>query len=252
MDPFDYTDVKVRPPIDVLSIFFNLLTLLVLMMICGVGLLILVVFINPHIGINPFPPPTLPALALLPTSTPTPQLSLPPTWTPTAVLHPTSTRPPRPTSTRVPTEPASTEAGTDATQEPAENMPFVIQPGNPVAIGNIAHPDLGCDWMGIAGQATGLDNSPVIGLMIQLGGELNGKKMVPVTLTGTAAQYGEGGYEFTLSEKPVSSKQTLWVQLMDQEGTPLSEKIYFDTFSDCEKALVLLNFNQVGEIIANQ
>jgi hypothetical protein len=32
---------------------------------------------------------------------------------------------------------------------------------------------------------------------------------------------------------------------MDQEGKPLSEKIYFDTFADCEKALVLVNFNQV-------
>jgi hypothetical protein len=245
MDPFEYTDVKVRPPIDVLSIFFNLLTLLVLSVTCGAGLLVFVLFINPYIPINPFPPPTLPALSALPTSTPTPELSLPPTWTPTAVVQPTSTRTPRTIPTRVPTEPAAAEADTGETQEPADNMPFVLQPGNPVAIANIAHPDRGCSWMGVAGQATGLDNSPIKGLMIQLGGVLNGKNMVPVTLTGTASQYGEGGYEFTLGEKPVVSNESLWVQLMDQEGKPLSEKIYFDTFADCEKALVLVNLNQV-------
>jgi hypothetical protein len=245
MDPFDYTDVKVRPPIDVLSLVFNLLTLLVVLLVCGVGMLILVVFINPYIALNPFPPPILPALVVLPTATPTPQLSLPPTWTPTAVLHPTSTRTPRPTPTKIPTEPASSAEPSGETPEASVRMQFVLQPGNPVAIANIGHPDLGCSWMGIAGQATGLDKSPVKGLLIQLGGALNGKNMVPVTLTGTASQYGEGGYEFTLSEKPVASNDSLWVQLLSQEGKPLSERVYFDTFSDCDKALILLNFNQI-------
>lgn len=241
MDSFDYTDVKVRPPIDVLSTLFNLLTLLVLLMTCGASMLVLVVFTNPYIGFNPFPPPTLPALVALPTPTPTPLISLPPTWTPTAVLHPTSTNTPLPTKTQVPTE----EAAAEATPEPAANMPFVLQPGNPVAIPNVGHPDLGCDWMGVAGQATGLNNAPVTGLMIQLGGVLDGEKMLPVTLTGTAAQYGEGGYEITLDTRPKASNESLWVQLLDKDGTPLSERVYFDTYAECAKALILVNFNQV-------
>jgi hypothetical protein len=252
MDPFEYTDVKVRPPIDVLSIFFNLLTLLVLTVTCSVGLLVAVVYINPYVGINPFPPPTLPAMVALPTSTPTPLISLPPTWTPTPYVEPTSTRTPRPTPTRVPTRPAITEEGEGAIPAASSKMPFALQPGNPVAIANIGHPDLGCSWMGVAGQVKGLDHSPIKGLMVQLGGVLNGKTMVPVTLTGVASQYGEGGYEFTLGDKPVASHESLWVQLLDQEGTLLSEKVYFDTYADCEKALILVNFNQVGELRANQ
>jgi hypothetical protein len=57
--------------------------------------------------------------------------------------------------------------------------------------------------------------------------------------------YGPGGYEFELGEGPVASTQTLWVQLLDQAMLPLSDKIYFDTFSECDKNLILINFNQV-------
>jgi len=35
------------------------------------------------------------------------------------------------------------------------------------------------------------------------------------------------------------------VQLLDQAGAPLSEKIYFETFEDCNRNLVFINFKQV-------
>jgi hypothetical protein len=241
MDSFDFSDAKVRPPINIQSLFFNLLTLMVLTMSCGAGLLVLLVFVNPQMSLNPFPPPPLPALVALPTSTPTPLISLPPTWTPTADLRPTSTMTAQPLVTGAPTDGTLEGAGSEL----EEGMPFVLQPGNPVAIANFSHPDLGCNWMGVAGQVIALDNVPIPGLMVQLGGVLDGNLMVPVTVTGTATQYGEGAYEFTLDSQPKASQKTLWVQLLDQDGNPLSEKIYFDTFEDCEKALVLVNFNQV-------
>ena len=64
-------------------------------------------------------------------------------------------------------------------------------------------------------------------------------------LRGALAQYGPSGYEFKLSDAPVDSIQNLYVQLLDQADLPLSEKFYFDTFNDCERNLVLVNFKQV-------
>jgi hypothetical protein len=102
--------------------------------------------------------------------------------------------------------------------------------------------------MGVAGQVFDLTGAPVTGLLIRLGGSLPGvddpKDML--SLTGTALNYGrEGYYEFTLADIPVVSKQSVWVQLVNQENTPLSEKIYFDTYESCDKNLVILNFKQV-------
>jgi hypothetical protein len=64
-------------------------------------------------------------------------------------------------------------------------------------------------------------------------------------MIGTATQYGQGGYEFTLAEKPVASDQSLWVQLFDQAMLPLSDKVPFSTYAECNKNLALVNFNQV-------
>jgi hypothetical protein len=59
---------------------WDILSVFVLMFAVGLGLLFAFVFIQPNNGVNPFPPPTLPASLILPSSTPTFR-SLPPTWT---------------------------------------------------------------------------------------------------------------------------------------------------------------------------
>jgi hypothetical protein len=66
-----------------------------------------------------------------------------------------------------------------------------------------------------------------------------------MTLTGIALNYGRAGYEFTLADKPIASNDMLWVQLLDQIGAPISEKVYFDTYAECEKNLIIINFKQV-------
>jgi hypothetical protein len=125
-------------------------------------------------------------------------------------------------------------------------MPFVLHEGDPVAIPNIAHPDLECNWMGVAGKAYNLSGAPIAqGLFIQLGGTLNGEPVDMLGMTGMATDYGPGGYEFTLADKPLASTQTLWVQLFDQAMIPLSDQFYFDTYADCDKNLILINFSQV-------
>jgi hypothetical protein len=124
-------------------------------------------------------------------------------------------------------------------------MPYQLQQGNPVAILNISHAELGCNWSGVGGQTIGLNKAPVVGLIVQLGGTLNGRTLEATTLTGTATQFGKGGYEFVLGTRPVASSQKLWVQLLNQEMIPISEKVFFDTFNECEKNLILISFNQV-------
>lgn len=92
-----------------------------------------------------------------------------------------------------------------------------------------------------------MNDAPVTGLIVRLGGTLPGITFPQpmLTLTGVALNYGPGGYEFPLAEKPIASKRSLWLQLLDQSGLPLSEKAYFDTYESCDKNLILINFKQV-------
>ena len=99
--------------------------------------------------------------------------------------------------------------------------------------------------MGVGGQVVDMQDAPIVGMTIKLKGTLNNQTYDMTGLTGTVLQYGTAGYEFTLSNKPAVSQQSLYVQLLDQAGLPLSAKVYFDTFNDCQKNLVLITFKQV-------
>lgn len=245
MDAFDYNDeLAVDNTKKNSGIIWNVLTVLVLLTVLCVVSVFLLVFINPNGLLNPFPPPTLPALAQLPTSTPTPRVALPATWTATITASPTITSTPLPSLT--PTEIQEEETTPTPEETPEEGFPFVIQnpPGEPVYIQNIHYPDLGCDWMGLGGQVFALNGAPMKFLTVHLGGELNGGTIDLLTLTGTAPQYGEGGYEFTLADTTIASNNSVWVELLDQAGLPLSDKMNFDTFADCEKNQIIINFQQ--------
>ena len=256
MDAFDYQD-DITPSRGPADLVMNVISAIALIGVLCVAVVFLVIFFNPQSSINPFPPATLPALAQFPTPTPTPPNVLPPTWTPQPTVAPSDTPQPSPTPTSLPTdtptqeppvEQATPTEGTPGTPPPtieSGGMPYEIQQGDPSYIKNIGHPDLGCNWMGVAGQATGMSGAPVVGLFVQLGGTLQGQPLDRLSMTGTATQYGSGGYEFTLGDKPVATNDTLWVQLFDQGMLPLSEKIPFNTVDDCEKNLVLVNFRQV-------
>jgi len=241
-DVFDYRDEEEehRSQKKQGAMIWNILSVLVLLTTLCVGGTFLVIFINPQSGLNPFPPPTLPVIA--PTGTPTVRAVLPPTWTPTPPLPPTATLTPEPTYTLTP---EGTQPTAENTRDPAEGMPFIMQEGHPQYIPNIYHPDEGCSWLGVGGQVTGLNGGPVLYLSIKLGGSLNGEAIDQITISGTAPQYGQAGYEFTLSDEPIDSAQNLYVELLDQADLPLSEKYYFDTFNDCEKNLILINFKQI-------
>lgn len=245
MDAFDYNDDLAADNTRKNSaIIWNVLTILVLLMVLCVACVALMIFVNPNGPLNPFPPPTLPATITLPTSTPTPHVALPATWTATITASPTNTSTPMPSFT--PTEIQDDQATPTPVEPPEDGFPFVVQdpPGEPLYIQNIHYPDLGCDWMGLGGQVFALNGAPLKFLTVHLGGTLGGGTLDVLTLTGTAPQYGEGGYEFTLADSVIASNDSVWVELLDQGGLPLSDKIYFDTFADCERNQILINYQQ--------
>lgn len=256
MDQFDYSDEALESTRDSAAVIWNILTVIVLLMALCVCIGVGAILINPQISINPYPPPTMPPTATFPTATPTPPNPFPATWTPTITLM--ATLIPTGTSTAVPTDtqpavtppstevPAQTPGNGQATSTPSYDMPFVLHPGDPVAINNIGYPELGCNWMGVAGRAFDLSGAPIEqGLFIQLEGTLNDEPVKMFATVGMDTPYGPGSYEFFLGDEPIASSQTLWVQLSDPSELPLSDKIYFDTFVECDKNLILINFNQV-------
>lgn len=231
------------------SVVVNIFTFFVLMAFIGVVCLFSIIFINPYSGINPFPPPTVQATAALPTATPTSIIVLPPTWTATQTIQPTSTNTPIPLSTQTstPTQFVFSPTPSATFTVPPEGYPFQVRQGSPQAIPNIYHPELDCQWMGVGGQAVDLSGGSVTGLIIRLGGSLPGVNLPDdmISLTGVALNYGRGGYEFTLADRPIASNGTLWLQLLEQSGIPLSDKVYFDTYDSCDQNLIIIDFKQV-------
>jgi hypothetical protein len=180
--------------------------------------------------------PELPANtqeSAFPQSIPTPEFDVPTLTAPAPTnILPTVTS----TPTLVP------EKDMPETGMSEEIIPYRLQPGSPLAMENIFHQERGCNWMGIGGQVFGESGQPIGMLVVEVGGQLEGEKIEALTLTGSASQWGPGGFEFNLAEKPILSSESLWVQVLDLEGNPLSEQVYIDTFDDCERAVVMVNF----------
>jgi hypothetical protein len=261
MDSYEVSEVKGSPPPKRPSArVWNILTILILVAFGCVLSYFTLIFLNPNSSLNPFPPPTLNPALFTPTFTVTPRFTLVPSWTstnaPVTVTEtPVPTITPVPTETLVPSEtpiPPNPMVENPISVQPvmastSKDYTFVLQQGSPSAIaGAEFHQAGGCDWLGVAGQATSLNGEAVRGLFVQLGGSLPGLESVDkLVMTGLAPQYGLGGFEITLADKLVASNSTLWVQLLDQQNLPLSERIYFNTYDDCQKNLVIIYFSQV-------
>ena len=136
--------------------------------------------------------------------------------------------------------------GTPPTGSPTVAPNYAYEPfdDHPLAIQNVVHQDLGCNWMGVGGQVIDERGAPILGLVVHLSGTLAGRTIDMLTLTGSAAQFGYGpsGYEFVLADEPVPSSSEMYIQLLDQSGAPLSDQILFNTFADCNRNLILISF----------
>ncbi len=125
-----------------------------------------------------------------------------------------------------------------------ENVTYILQTGTPMNVTGFSHADLGCKWMGIGGQVFNIQSEPVLFLVVEAGGVLNGNPVSALALTGSATAWGPGGFEIKLSDQPVESKGTVWVQFYDLGGTPVSDKVYLTTYRDCDKNAILVNMIQ--------
>lgn len=178
-----------------------------------------------------------------------------PTSTKVPVATPTKTPPelptpiPHPNSTPIPTEtpfslvtPPITNPNTTATPV----FPYVIQEKHPLYLDySIINPSLACSWMGVGGQIFDINNSSQTGLIIELGGILLDNAISGQAVSGTAQNYGASGYELPIANTPITSRKLLYIQVRDQLGAIVSDKIFFDTFDECTKNLILINFHQV-------
>jgi len=130
------------------------------------------------------------------------------------------------------------EGSTDLDPMVADYL-FEVQPGSPIGINAWVY---GCEWLGIAGQVFDFDGNPMNGLVVEAGGSLAGQPILGLALTSLASQYGPGGYEIKLLDRPRASTGSVWVQIKDARGQSLSPQIPVDTKDDCSENLTLLNF----------
>lgn len=233
---------------------WNFLTVLALLSMFASITFVALTYTNPYNSLNPFPPPTQPVALILPTqawpATSTATLEpLPPTWTPVPSITPTPTQTPLPSATALLATPLNPNdeilQTTTPTPKVESKYPFVLR-SEPVGIdASLLYPNRGCRWSGVGGQVVDVQDSPYVGITVQLGGSVQGKYINEYSLTGTATKYGEAGFEFLLADFPFDSSSELWVRLINQSNYPLSERVFFDTYADCARNLIIINFEQV-------
>ena len=243
-DEFDFDGKSSRARGGGLQLWDMLSVIVLILTVCVVGYFVLI-FINPTSGLNVLPPGNSIFLPKPPTPTITP-IQLEPTWTasPTIALTPSDT--PRPTFTPFATEtPVSLFPPTRTPKPPTPTKtpkaPFSASTSQVES--TIIHPDFACNWAGIGGTVVDSNNSPIIGQVVVLRGTLDGKTIEQQTVSGINKEYGESGFEFVIGNAPVAST-TLYVQLVDLSGLPLSDKISVPTSTDCAKNLVLVRFKK--------
>jgi hypothetical protein len=250
MESFDVQEARTVPRRKrSFDVVWNVLTVIMLLATLCVGGYVLMIFLNPASSLNLYPPPTEIPMPILPTETHTPVFTLQPSWTPTIAI-PTQTPTPRPTNTPLVT---ATLYGLPTAATPSPTGPltpggyaFAVMPGSPSAIpGSSFHPDLGCDWIGVAGQVLGMNGEPVRFQIVHLGGRVENTPVDALMATGMAPAYGPAGFEFIIANRLVGTTGTLWIQLEDVQGLPMSDRIYFNTYADCNQNLVVIYMQQV-------
>ena len=130
-----------------------------------------------------------------------------------------------------------------ATPVPVEEK-FVVQQDSPVYIPNFVYPDLGCNWMGIAGQVFNQAGSPMENVVVVADGSIGNSPLEQITLTSLASAYGPGGYELPLADHTIESSNIIYLSIYDLEGNLLSQPFSVETFDDCEKNLIIVNFKE--------
>lgn len=201
-------------------------------------------YLDPYHPYNPFPPATPTSAAAQPASpTPTLEPSPEPTYTPTptetplptAALIPSATPIPFPTATPVVLNTAAPSATSNG------KLRYIPQDGTPSYLGHSS----GCTGLYLAGNITDAEKSPVMLMTVRVTGTLGGEELYLEALSGSSPQYTASGWEIKLSDSLIPSSGSLVVALYEQGAwEPISDPVAFDTFNDCSRNLVVVNFVQ--------
>lgn len=221
---------------------WDILTIAVLLLTACIAGYFVLIFLDPNSSLNVLPPTG--RFANPPTNTPAP-IRLEPTWTASPTLEMTPTRTPPPTWTPIFTDTPFSLVPPTRTPRPSNTprAPFTAISIQQVE-STIIHPEFECNWAGVGGTVVDASNSHVIGTVVFLRGFLNGESVDLTTVTGVNKEYGPSGYEFVLGNAPIASNKTLYVQLVDLSGIPLSDPVEISTSADCSKNLVLVRFKR--------
>jgi len=109
---------------------------------------------------------------------------------------------------------------------------------------NFAHPDKGCNWMGVAGQVLDSSGNPIKNLVVIAEGVLQGQDLLQVDITGLHDAYGPGGYEIELGSSAVATTNMIYITIYDLDGNVLSSPVSIATRADCNQNVLILNFQQ--------
>jgi hypothetical protein len=164
---------------------------------------------------------------------------------PTATLIPSPS--PTPTPEEIPETVAESAAEEPIVPTPTPQPTYTLQEGSPVALPNFNHPQAGCGWLGVAGQVFDKNGLEMLGLTVLVGDTENPEEDSLAGITGEALAYGLGGFEIQIAEEPLDSTERFWVQVLNGEDVPLTARHAFDTYQDCEKNLILINFIPLDE-----
>lgn len=240
-DEFDFDGKSSKPRGKGMQLW-DMLSLLTLLATGGLVLYFGLIFINPTSSLNPLPPGNFGSLPPTPTPTIT-AIQLEATWTASPTIAFTPSQTPRPTFTEFATSTPVSLFPPTRTPKPTSTPKAAFSASTSQVESTLIYPDLACNWAGIGGTVVDAKNSPIIGQVIVLRGTLDGKTIEQQTVSGINKPYGESGFEFVLGNVPVSSS-TLYVQLVDLNGLPLSDRISVPTSTDCTKNLVLVRFKK--------
>lgn len=163
----------------------------------------------------------------------------------TVTSPPAATSAPTGTASVTPVVVAATDTPQPALTLAVEEADYQLAEGSPVYTVNFAHPEAGCGWLGLAGQVFDAQAAPLLNLVVVVEGYLGETPVEGLALTGSSPAYGPGGYEIVLGSLPVESSKALTVSLFDLEGNLLAPRVALDTYADCGKNLILVNFEAV-------
>lgn len=207
---------------------YNLLTLLFLLSSCGLIAYFAFLWRNPYSSLNMFPPFTPPPIIVSET------------YIPTLTYTPSETPTPQPTDTPLPTltpTPPPTDTPEPIVEVTAPAFGFSLQGGRTIFVSNPGGRG-GCNWSSIAGTVADADGQALNGYQIRILGEAVNETIV----SGTAPGYGPGGFELQVGNEAVDAEFA--VQLLDPNGTPVSDVITTTTSSRCDWNISVLRFVQ--------